>query len=55
MQSEGLRTPVIEVHISNTKSRRNLGKKSFISPHAEGIIQVWIAQLRFSNIKFNKN
>ena len=31
--------PVIEVHISNTKSREDYRHKSFISPHANGIIQ----------------
>ena len=35
----GIKTPVIEVHISNTKSREEFRKKSFISPHVEGIIQ----------------
>ena len=35
----GIRTSVIEVHISNTKSREEFRKKSFISPHARGIIQ----------------
>ena len=35
----GIRTSVIEVHISNTKSREEFRKKSFISPHAKGIIQ----------------
>ena len=35
----GINTPVIEVHISNTKSREEFRKKSFISPHAIGIIQ----------------
>ena len=35
----GINTPVIEVHISNTKSREEFRKKSFISPHAQGIIQ----------------
>ena len=35
----GINTPVIEVHISNTKSREEFRKKSFISPHAKGIIQ----------------
>ena len=34
-----IKTPVIEVHISNTKSRENFRTKSFISPHAQGIIQ----------------
>ena len=31
--------PVIEVHISNTKSREGFRHKSFISPHVNGIIQ----------------
>mgnify|MGYP006230637583 FL=1 len=35
----GITTSVIEVHISNTKSREEFRKKSFISPHAQGIIQ----------------
>ena len=35
----GITTPVIEVHISNTKSREDFRKKSFISPHAKGVIQ----------------
>jgi len=35
----GIKTPVIEVHISNTKSREDFRTKSFISPHAKGIIQ----------------
>ena len=35
----GIRTSVIEVHILNTKSREEFRKKSFISPHARGIIQ----------------
>ena len=35
----GIKTPVIEVHISNTKSREDFRKKSFISPHAQGIIK----------------
>ena len=35
----GIKTPVIEVHISNTKSREDFRKKSFISPHVQGIIQ----------------
>ena len=34
-----IETPVIEVHISNTKSREDYRHKSFISPHAQGIIQ----------------
>ena len=35
----GIDTPVIEVHISNIKSREDFRTKSFISPHAKGIIQ----------------
>lgn len=35
----GISSPVIEVHISNTKSREDFRKMSFISPHAKGIIQ----------------
>ena len=35
----GIKSDVIEVHISNTKSREDFRKKSFISPHAIGIIQ----------------
>ena len=35
----GISSPVIEVHISNTKSREDFRKKSFVSPHAKGIIQ----------------
>ena len=35
----GISSPVIEVHISNTKSREDFRKKSFISPQAKGIIQ----------------
>ena len=31
--------PVIEVHISNTKSREDYRHNSFISPHVNGIIQ----------------
>ena len=34
-----IETPVVEVHISNTKSREDYRHKSFISPHVEGIIQ----------------
>ena len=34
-----IETPVIEVHISNTKSREDYRHKSFISPHVKGIIQ----------------
>ena len=35
----GITSPVIEVHISNTKSREDFRKKSFISPNAKGVIQ----------------
>ena len=35
----GITSPVVEVHISNTKSREDFRKKSFISPHAKGVIQ----------------
>ena len=35
----GITSPVIEVHISNTKSREDFRKKSFIGPHAKGVIQ----------------
>ena len=31
--------PFIEVHISNTKSREDFRKQSFISPNAKGVIQ----------------
>ena len=31
-------TPVVEVHISNTFSREDFRHKSYISPHAKGII-----------------
>lgn len=34
-----VKSPVIEVHISNTKSREEFRKKSYISPHVKGIIQ----------------
>ena len=35
----GVSSPVIEVHISNTKSREDFRKESFISPHAKGVNQ----------------
>ncbi len=35
----GIKSPVIEVHISNTKSREDFRTNSFISPYAQGIIQ----------------
>ena len=31
-------TPVVEVHISNTFSREDFRHKSYISPHAKGVI-----------------
>lgn len=31
-------TPVVEVHISNTFSREDFRHKSYVSPHAKGII-----------------
>ena len=34
-----IETPVVEVHISNTKSREDYRHKSYISPHAKGAIQ----------------
>ena len=34
-----IETPVVEVHISNTKSREDYRHKSYISPHVKGIIQ----------------
>ena len=34
-----IETPVVEVHISNTKSREDYRHKSFISPHVKGVIQ----------------
>lgn len=33
-----IKTPVVEVHISNTFSRENFRHKSYISPNAQGII-----------------
>ena len=35
----GIKSSVIEVHISNTKAREDFRKKSFISPHVKGTIQ----------------
>ena len=35
---KAIQTPVVEVHISNTFSREDFRHKSFISPHAKGII-----------------
>ena len=36
---KGVNSPTIEVHISNTKSREDFRKNSFISPNAKGVIQ----------------
>ena len=36
---KGVNSPTIEVHISNTKSREDFRKQSFISPNAKGVIQ----------------
>lgn len=33
-----IKTPVVEVHISNTFSREDFRHKSFIAPHATGVI-----------------
>lgn len=35
---KAISTPVIEVHISNTHSREDFRKTSYVSPHAFGII-----------------
>ena len=34
-----IETSVVEVHISNTKSREDYRHKSYISPHVKGVIQ----------------
>ena len=34
-----IETPVVEVHISNTKSREDYRHRSYISPHVKGVIQ----------------
>ena len=34
-----IETPVVEVHISNTKSREDYRHKSYISPHVKGVVQ----------------
>jgi len=35
---KGIKTPVIEVHISNTFGREEFRHQSYISPHAKGVI-----------------
>jgi 3-dehydroquinate dehydratase-2 len=35
---KGIKTPVVEVHISNTHSREDFRHKSFIAPAAKGVI-----------------
>lgn len=35
---KAIETPVVEVHISNTFDREEFRHKSFISPHAKGVI-----------------
>ena len=35
---KGIRTPVVEVHISNTFSREEFRHHSYISPNAKGIV-----------------
>ena len=35
---KAIRTPVIEVHISNTSAREEFRHESFIAPHAKGVI-----------------
>ena len=36
---KSVKSPVVEVHISNTYSREEFRHKSFLSPHVKGIIQ----------------
>jgi len=35
---KAIKTPVIEVHISNTLNREEFRHQSFIAPHAQGVI-----------------
>ncbi len=35
---KAIKTPVVEVHISNTFSRESFRHQSYISPHAKGVI-----------------
>lgn len=35
---KAIATPVVEVHISNTSAREEFRHKSFIAPHARGVI-----------------
>lgn len=35
---KAIETPVVEVHISNTYSREEYRQKSYIAPHAKGVI-----------------
>lgn len=35
---KAIKTPVVEVHISNTHAREDFRKKSFLSPNAKGVI-----------------
>lgn len=35
---KAIKTPVVEVHISNTSAREEFRHRSFIAPHAKGVI-----------------
>ncbi len=35
---KAIESPVVEVHITNVHARENIRQKSFIAPHAKGII-----------------